>query len=173
METLEAITGLETENEYQIYLTGADCAYGADQKPYFSAEEESTCCCLCCCGNMREFNMIISGPDGVTALLLERPYKCTCCCCNLPELRIKDGDGNHIGVVKNRFHCCNYVFDVLDHLGNPVLKINGDCCQCGNYFHCPCGSCSEICFDIINPETGSTGFIKKVWSGCVREMVGE
>ena len=173
VEKLEALTGFETENKYKIYLTGPDCVRGANQKAYFTAKEKSDCLSRQCCGNMRAFEMKIEAPDDQVVLHLDRPFKCTCCCCNLPEMQIQDAAGNKIGTVKNIFDCCGDKFDILDHNDEPVLKIHGDCCQWGKCCTCPCGPCSEVHYDITNPTTGSSGYIKKVWSGAVEELVGE
>lgn len=102
-------------------------------------------------------------------------------CCFLPELHISDGAGNKIGTVKNMFACCDHRFVIYDHEDMPVLSIYGSCCQCGMFCTCPCGPCSEqnrisdltrrIIFDIQNTETGSTGSIKKIWSGLGHEAL--
>ena len=78
VEKLEAVTGIETENKYKVYLTGPDCQRGKDQKPYFKAKEKSDFCQRQCCGNMREFEMVIEAPDDTKVLYLHRPFKCTC-----------------------------------------------------------------------------------------------
>ena len=139
LEPWEIFTGFETENRYDVFLTGPDCVRGQNQMPYFFAAEKSDCCHRQCCSSDRGFEMSITGPDGGLALQLERPFKCSCIgcgCCNLPEMTIKDGMGNLIGTVKNRFECCGDLFDILDEAGMPVLTIHGDCCQCGKC--CPC-----------------------------------
>lgn len=74
---LEAFTGFETENKYEVYLTGPDCVRGATQQPYFIAKEHSECCERQCCGSARSFNMTIEAPDGQSVLLLQRPFTCT------------------------------------------------------------------------------------------------
>lgn len=123
--------------------------------------------------------MDIIGPDGGKAMHLERPFKCSsfgCGCCLFAEMSIQDGMGNPVGSVINRFDCCGDLFDILDESGIPILTIHGECCQVGKF--CPCSELNwqwyfmvSIVFDILNPKTGSTGSIKKVWSGVAREMV--
>ena len=75
---MEAVTGIETENKYKVYLTGPDCKRGEGQKAYFKAKEKSDFCQRQCCGNMREFEMKIEAPDDTKVLHLHRPFKCTC-----------------------------------------------------------------------------------------------
>ena len=76
VEALELVSGFETENKYDVYLTGADCQRGSNQQPYFHAREHSDCLSRQCCGNMRGFNMTITSPDGQVVMKLERPFKC-------------------------------------------------------------------------------------------------
>ena len=87
-------------------------------------------------------------------------------------MEIKDAAGNLIGTVKNIFSCCDDKFEILDHNNQPILIIRGDCCQWGKFCTLPFGPCKEVTFDIVNPTTNSTGYIKKVWSGGMKEMVG-
>ena len=170
IEMLEAFTGFETENKYEVYLTGPDCVRGATQQPYFIAKEHSECCERQCCGSARSFNMTIEAPDGQSVLLLQRPFTCTIWCFNRPRMTIVDANNNKIGTVLSPFECCGDKFTILDHNDNPMLSIHGDCCQWGKCCMCPAGPCREITYDITNPETGSTGYIKKVWSGAVKEL---
>ena len=76
IEVLELVTGFETENKYDVFLTGADCVRGSSQQPYFFARESSDCFQRQCCGNMRGFTMTISSPDNQIVMKLERPFKC-------------------------------------------------------------------------------------------------
>ena len=88
-------------------------------------------------------------------------------------MTIVDANNNKIGTVYSPFECCGDKFTILDHNDNPILSIHGDCCQWGKCCMCPAGPCREITYDITNPETGSTGYIKKVWSGALKELVRE
>ena len=76
IEVLELVTSFETENKYDVFLTGADCVRGSNQQPYFFARESSDCFQRQCCGNMRGFTMNISSPDNQVVMKLERPFKC-------------------------------------------------------------------------------------------------
>ena len=48
IEVLELVTSFETENKYDVFLTGADCVRGSNQQPYFFARESSDCFQRCC-----------------------------------------------------------------------------------------------------------------------------
>ena len=87
-------------------------------------------------------------------------------------MEIKDAGGNKIGTVKAEFSCCDDKFQILDHNETPILMITGSCCQMGKFCTLPVGPCAEVTFDVINPVTNSTGYIKKVWSGFGKEVVG-
>lgn len=77
VEALELVTGFETENKYDVYLTAADCVRGPNQQPYFHAREQSDCFSRQCLGSSRGFTMSIFSPDGQVVMSLERPFKCS------------------------------------------------------------------------------------------------
>ncbi|XP_078266561.1 phospholipid scramblase 2-like isoform X2 [Rhinoraja longicauda] len=80
VELLEALTGFETNNKFQIKNS-------LGQQIFFAAEEND-CCTRNCCGNMRPFDMKIINPFGQEIMSLYRPLKCTGCCfpCCLQEI---------------------------------------------------------------------------------------
>ncbi|XP_078266560.1 phospholipid scramblase 1-like isoform X1 [Rhinoraja longicauda] len=155
VELLEALTGFETNNKFQIKNS-------LGQQIFFAAEEND-CCTRNCCGNMRPFDMKIINPFGQEIMSLYRPLKCTGCCfpCCLQEIEVMAPPGQPIGYVIQTWHPCLPKFTVQNEKREPVLKIDGPCCICG---------CGDVDFRITNlDETESVGKITKQWTGLLRE----
>jgi len=189
---LEGCCGCESKNKYRVYGTnkkeGSNKKFNKHDK-LFKFKEESSCCQrFWFPGSLRSFKMDVDfnkvfydsmqGKEKskwVPFLRLERHYTCTCLCCNRPLIkvtRVDLPDKPVIGYVRDSFSCCDYVFDILDKKdGKPLFKVIADCCQCGFHIKCPCGPCSKIQFNIVDQKTESpVGDIKKVWSGCCKEI---
>lgn len=89
VELVEALTGFETNNKYQVKNVMG--------QPVFFAAEENDCCTRNCCGSARPFKMNIVDNFGKPVMRLERPLRCQacCCCCCLQELRVFSPPGTN------------------------------------------------------------------------------
>lgn len=155
VELLEALTGFETNNKFQIKNS-------LGQQIYFAAEEND-CCTRNWCGNMRPFDMKIINTFGQEIMSLYRPLRCAGCCCPccLQEIEVMAPPGQPIGYVIQTWHPCLPKFTVQNEKREPVLKIGGPCCVCG---------CGDVDFQVTNlDETESIGKITKQWTGLLRE----
>ncbi|XP_069753492.1 phospholipid scramblase 2-like [Narcine bancroftii] len=156
VELLEALTGFETNNKFQIKNS-------LGQQIFFAAEENDFCT-RNCCGNMRPFDMKILNPFGQEVMNVYRPLKCTGCCCPccLQEMEVMAPPGQTIGYIIETWSMCLPKFTVQNEKREPVLKINGPCCACG---------CGDVDFQVTNlDETETIGKITKQWTGLLREM---
>jgi hypothetical protein len=117
-----------------------------------------------------------------TFAYFDRPYKCTCYCCNRPEMtgHLKSDD-KKIGRVYEPWTCCDPRHEIYNEKEELRYVIVADCCQCG--LCCrgwPCGKCSEAIFTIHKPNKDGSysvenkeGQIKKMFNGCVKEMISD
>ncbi|XP_072897648.1 phospholipid scramblase 1-like [Hemitrygon akajei] len=156
MELLEALTGFETNNKFQIKNS-------LGQQVYFAAEENDFCT-RNCCGNMRPFDMKIVNTLGQPVMNLYRPLKCTGCCCPccLQEIEVMAPPGQPIGYVIENWHPFLPTFTVQNENREPVLKIGGPFCVCG---------CGDVDFQVTNLDgTETVGTITKQWTGLMKEM---
>uniref|UniRef100_A0A8C5M9Z0 Phospholipid scramblase n=2 Tax=Leptobrachium leishanense TaxID=445787 RepID=A0A8C5M9Z0_9ANUR len=156
VELLEAFTGFETNNKYEIKNS-------LGQRVYFAAEEND-CCTRNCCGAARSFTMTIIDNTGREIIKLLRPYRCSSCCfpCCLQKLEVQAPPGATIGYVKQNWHPCLPKFTILNDREEEVLKISGPCM--------PCSCCTDVNFELkaLDGET-SVGRISKQWTGLVKE----
>uniref|UniRef100_A0A8C5ME76 Phospholipid scramblase n=1 Tax=Leptobrachium leishanense TaxID=445787 RepID=A0A8C5ME76_9ANUR len=154
VELLEAFTGFETNNKYEIKNS-------LGQRVYFAAEEND-CCTRNCCGAARSFTMTIIDNTGREIIKLLRPYRCSSCCfpCCLQKLEVQAPPGATIGYVKQNWHPCLPKFTILNDREEEVLKISGPCM--------PCSCCTDVNFEALDGET-SVGRISKQWTGLVKE----
>lgn len=155
VELLEAFTGFETANKYQIKNT-------LGQNVYFAAED-SDCCTRQCCGPLRSFDMKILDNNQQEVIHLERPFRCASCwtpCC-LQELVVSSPPGTVIGYVKQRWSPIYPNFDIEDANGDLILKIEGPCCAIG---------CGDVDFMVKSKDDTEIGKISKQWSGLAKEL---
>ena len=141
VELLEAFTGWESKNKYQITNT-----LGQD---VFFAKEKSDCLTRMCCGPGRPFEMEIVDNDNREVIHLVRPLRCQGCCfpCCLQELEVHSPPGTIIGYVEQKWTLCTPLFAVKNERGEEVLIIEGPLCGC----EC----CSDIDFNITTAGEGT------------------
>ncbi|NP_001090508.1 phospholipid scramblase 2 S homeolog [Xenopus laevis] len=156
VELLEALTGYETNNKYEIKNS-------LGQRVYFAAEEND-CCTRNCCGPGRPFTMTIVDNTGREIMKLNRPCRCSSCCfpCCLQKLEVQAPPGTVVGYVKQNWHPCLPKFTIQDENEQGVLKIKGPCI--------PCSCCTDVNFEVKTMDESSVvGRITKQWTGYVKE----
>ena len=106
VELLEAFTGWESKNKYQITNT-----LGQD---VFFAKENSDCLTRMCCGPGRPFEMNIVDNSGKEVIHLVRPLRCQGCCfpCCLQELEVHSPMGTIIGKNNENIFTFKLIFNI-------------------------------------------------------------
>jgi hypothetical protein len=151
-EVLEALTGFETQNEYNIL--------DKNGVKLFKAKEESDCLQRQCLpGDCRAFEYYIThhvGPlAGQPFLHIVREFQCTMCCANRPVLNVYDAVTKEcLGSIRDPWALCDMTFDIMDAAGQEIIKVDGSCCQLGLFCQCPCGPCENVEFDIKDTKSG-------------------
>ena len=145
IEMLEAFTGFETENKYDIFAAGGT-------QHLFHAAEQSDCCARQCCGPNREFKMVVFGPGGPAhpMITIMRPFKFRSpCCCNLQKVSIYAGteQGQLLGVIREQWSLEGARLD-LEVNGRTEFQIQGPCCVCDG------ACCGDQIFNIVDPMGG-------------------
>ncbi|XP_041483617.1 phospholipid scramblase 2-like isoform X2 [Lytechinus variegatus] len=155
-ELLEAFTGFETANKYEIKNT-------VGQQVYFAAED-SDCCTRNCCGKSRCFDMKILDNTQREVIHIERPLRCTTCwcpCC-LQTITVSSPPGTVIGYVNQSWSICFPKFAIQNENHETILRIDGPLCQ----WNC----CGDVEFDVMSADGSSkVGKISKQWTGFIKE----
>jgi hypothetical protein len=174
----EVLTGCETKSRFHVY---ARTQFG--YKYLFKCKEESGWCERnCLLSSSRPFKMKIKHvaaldqfgndfSDSATFAEFNRPYKCTCFCLQRPVMKGVKNNGEYFGQIKFPFSCCDPKYEVVDKFNNLKYVVTGDCCQCGLMCRTSYGMCSEVMFQIRKPDNEQVGFVKKVFSGLVQELL--
>lgn len=157
VELMEAFTGFETKNKYEIKNTMGQDVY--------KAKEDTDCCTRMWCGPARPFDMIIRDNYDNEVIHLNRPLRCSSCfypCC-LQEIEVSSPPGTVVGTVCQDWSLCTPAFSVKDHNGDTVLKIEGPCLTFS--------FCGDVEFKVLSADgENEVGQISKQWSGIAREM---
>ena len=97
VEFMEAVTGIETNNEYKIQESSG--------QNLFKAKENTDICTRNCFGPTRPFNMEICDMEENEIIHLYRPWRCTSCLfpCFLQVLEVYSPPGNLIGTVQQEW----------------------------------------------------------------------
>ncbi|XP_013418544.1 phospholipid scramblase 1 isoform X1 [Lingula anatina] len=156
-ELLEAFTGFETNNKYEIKNS-------MGQRVYFAAED-TDCCTRNICGNGRPFDMKIMDNVGKEVIHLSRPLRCSTCwfpCC-LQRVTVEAPPGQVIGYIKQAWSICKPKFYIQNEHGDDILRIDGPCFTCN--------ICGDVQFQVLSKDgSAQVGQISKQWSGIVKEM---
>merc|ERR1712232_787559 len=150
IERFEAITGIETENSYQVLgAAGSSAVLGP-----VLAKESSGFLVRLACGNKRPWTIRLGEPPHL--LVIERPFKFL-----LQEVRVFSGPEHvFLGVVRRE--CRGYPFQrnftVLDANGEPFLRIT-----------CPFLSFGWN-FTLRDLDDRELGKISKKWTGAMQEL---
>ncbi|XP_064639681.1 phospholipid scramblase 1-like isoform X5 [Lineus longissimus] len=157
VELLEAFTGFETNNKYEIKNS-------MGQRVYFAAEDND-CCTRQCCGPSRPFGMKIMDNTNREVVHLQRPLRCTTCwcpCC-LQKVEVSAPPGNVIGYVKQAWSVCVPKFKIQNAQEETVLTIEGPCFTCS--------ICGDVEFQVMSADGGTNvGKISKQWTGLAKEL---
>eukprot|EP00919_Chromeraceae_sp_WS-2016_P013703 GHVR01032273.1.p1 GENE.GHVR01032273.1~~GHVR01032273.1.p1 ORF type:complete len:313 (-),score=62.50 GHVR01032273.1:36-974(-) len=147
------ILGIDAKNEYSVLNESKQEMFIAKETTGFYQRN-------CVPNNCRaigiETFILLPGQGRVVFMNANKECQTTCCCCNRPKLQVNNiMNGKVIGHLKDEWSCCNYVFTVLDYDDEERLKVEASCCQAGIWCKLPCGSCSEVKFDISDISTGT------------------
>ncbi|XP_027789540.2 phospholipid scramblase 1-like [Marmota flaviventris] len=157
VEILEAITGFETNNRYEIKDR-------LKQTIYF-AVEDNDCCTRNFCGYNRPFTIKILTLSGQEIIILKRPLRCNSCffpCC-LQKIEVQAPPGVPIGYVSQTWHPCFPKFSVQNENRKEVLKVIGPIMVCN------CNA--NIDFEVKSLDKGTVvGKISKQWAGFIKEL---
>lgn len=157
VELIEAITGFETNNKFNVKNT-------LGQKIYWAAEKND-CCTRNCCGPLRRFKMQVFDAYQNEVMQLRRPAACDSCwfpCC-LQSIEVCAPPDQYIGSVIQKWSVCFPYFSIKNVHGDTVLRIMGPYCTwsiCGN----------DVEFKILTNDGTEIGKISKQWSGLAREL---
>lgn len=157
VELIEAITGFETNNKFNVKNT-------LGQKVFWAAENND-CCTRNCCGPLRRFKMIVFDAYQNEVMHLRRPAACDSCmfpCC-LQTIEVSAPPGRYIGSVDQKWSMFYPHFSIKDANGDTVLRIQGPFCT-----YSICGA--DVDFRILTLDGTEIGKISKQWSGLAREL---
>ncbi|XP_063305894.1 phospholipid scramblase 1-like [Pelobates fuscus] len=156
-ELLEAITGFETCNQYELRNSMG--------QRVFSVRERSSLCARWCCGSLRPLTLQVFDSSGREVIHFIRPLKCASCCfsCCLQEMEVQSPPGHTIGYVAQSWHPFVPKYTLLTETREPVLKVVGPCIMSN--------CCGDVNFQ-VKPlcESRSVGLISKQWSGLPKEI---
>lgn len=157
VELIEAITGFETNNKFNVKNR-----FG--EKLYWAAEDND-CCTRNCCGPLRRFKMQVFDAYQNEVMHLRRPAACDSCffpCC-LQSIEVSAPPGRFIGSVVQKWSMFYPYFSIKNSYGDTVLRIEGPFCTWSI-----CGK--DVEFRILTMDGMEIGKISKQWSGLAREL---
>ncbi|OWF40575.1 phospholipid scramblase 1-like [Mizuhopecten yessoensis] len=157
VEGFEAVTGIETNNKYEVMNSLGQIVYRA---------HEDTCCCTRnCCGAKRPFDIKITDNTHKEVIHLSRGLRCSSCwfpCC-LQKVTVEAPPGKVIGYVSQSWSCCKPRFCIENAAEETVLRIVGPCCTWN--------MCGDIEFDVYAADEETfVGRVTKQWSGLAKEV---
>jgi len=192
MDLLEALTGWEQRNKYQVATKPHDKGDNPSEWEdetfrkqlkhghLLTLKEESECCARQLCRPRHTLSIKIKGGDdtkveGETLAEFDRPFKCTLlCCCTLfnPQVLTISIKGAQNGRVIQHWPCMNNLFvchrywRVVDGSGKDVYMIRDDFC-CNQNMCAPSICCPARHLDILTPDMNTkVGSIIDVFPGC-------
>lgn len=160
VELIEAITGFETNNKFNV-------KNALGQKVYWAAENND-CCTRNCCGPLRRFKLRVFDAYQNEVMHLRRPAACDSCifpCC-LQSIEVEAPPGHYIGSVNQKWSVCYPYFSIKNVHNDTILRITGPLCtfsMCGN----------DVEFKILTMDGNEIGKISKQWSGLMRELFSD
>ncbi|XP_068135347.1 phospholipid scramblase 2-like isoform X2 [Hyperolius riggenbachi] len=155
VELLEALTGYESNNQYEIKNS-------MGQRMYCAAEQND-CCTRNLCGPARSFVITIVDNMGREVNRLSRPYRCSSCwfpCC-LQKMQVEAPPGTVIGHIKQNWNPCFPRFTIMNEMEEEVLKLYGPCIPLRCFF--------DTYFELKTLNKSDIGRISKPWMDPVKE----
>jgi len=120
IEILEALTGFEQQNKYDVFNSWG-------QKLY-EAKEDSNVCARNCCGKHRGFDMRFMDCYKQTVIHFSRPLALSCCnCCCLSVMTVEAPVNVPIGRVRQMPGNCKVRFKVECPIGTHVATVCSPC----------------------------------------------
>ena len=143
VEKLEAITGYETTNKYDVFDKEG-------QQIFTVVEDTATFTRLLCCGPCRSFNMFISDMQGQKVMQLVKPFS--------QQVKVTGtgsvGSETVMGCVIGDEWSCLPKFMIKNEFGKTILIVDGPCAALGC---CSCGG--DFNFTLTSPDNGQEVFI--------------
>jgi len=173
VEAITAALGQEVEmaNKYKIYDQNENEIFFAVEQTDFCTRQLKQCLGECAAWDVDI--LYTEGGKSEQAFKLKRDFTMTCCCFNRPVVDVETASGYKIGSLTNPFTCCNLNFDINDAAGEPVMSVNGGCCQLGLICPCPFGPCAEVTFEVLDAGGNELGEITKRVPGCCKWMIAD
>ncbi|CAL8068612.1 unnamed protein product [Calicophoron daubneyi] len=160
-EILEIVTGIETENRYDVLNALGQTVYRCvEEASYFQ---------MSCCGASRAFTMHVYDNAGIEVVRIIRPYKyhcmqwCNCCKCCQDEVEVQSPVGTVAGYVTQMSDGCKIKYNIMDSNQTSVLQLKGSS-------YCICECWGDMHFQVLSKDgTIPVGDVTKQWSGIVQE----
>ena len=194
IELMEALTGCETPNRYNVFYIDDS----GQKKFLFKCKEESGWFCRNCIPSgyrpfyLKMFHLKNYSPSSENKDLIadfERPFMCTCLCCCRPKmdaffrsemsqetgLEKIIGNNGSIGRVVEPFSC-GPTINIFGNNNKIKYKIYGEFCQCGFWARdISVGKCYEVDFPIYEGDDCSrkpVGNVHKIFKG-LSELISD
>ena len=142
VEGLEAITGIETRNRYEVMTP--------DGRTVMIAYEESGGLGRIMLQRNRALTLHIAGMDGTDMLVASRGFFWF-----LPTMYVQDGSGRPIGTIRRKFGLLKRKILIENERGSPVAEVNGSVFRRYTF--------------MVHRRGQEVGRITKQWSGIGRE----
>ena len=143
VEGLEAITGIETRNRYEVMTP--------EGQTVLFAYEESGGWGRVLLKRNRALTLHIAGLDGQEMLVASRGFFWF-----LPTMHVRDGKGRPLGTIRRRFGLLKRRIVLENERGSPVAEVTGSVFRRYTF--------------MVNRRGQEIGRITKQWSGIGREM---
>ena len=143
VEGLEAITGIETRNRYEVMTP--------DGRTVMLAYEESGGLGRVLLQRNRALTLHIAGLDGTDMLVASRAFFWF-----FPTMHVQTGDGRPIGTIRRKFGLLKRKIVLENERGSPVAEVTGSVFRRYTF--------------MVNRRGQEVARITKQWSGIGREM---
>ena len=143
VEGLEAITGIETKNRYEVMRP--------DGQTVLFAYEESGGLGRVLLQRNRALTLHVAGLDGEEVLAASRAFFWF-----FPTMQVRDSSGRHIGTIRRKFGLLKRRILLEDPQGNVIAEVSGSVFRRYTF--------------MVNQGGQEVGRITKQWSGMGREM---